>query len=151
MRLSRRELLRTACCTAGAFGISSSFSRFGLINALAQSPTDFRALVCIFLFGGNDANNLLIPMDTVGYANYQSIRGSLALAQGSLQPITSRTEQVGTKSFGLHPNLPELQGLYNKNELAVLANVGTLVEPVTRTQYLNQTETVPANLFSHAD
>ena len=77
-------------------GMAASFSRFGLVNALAQSPTDFRALVCIFLFGGNDANNLLIPMDTAGYANYLNLRGALAsgglaLDQTTLLPITSKT------------------------------------------------------------
>src|SRR5271154_3634156 len=156
MRLSRRELLRTACCTAGAFGISSSFSRFGLINALAQSPTDFRALVCIFLFGGNDSNNLLIPMDTAGYANYLNLRGAVAngglgLDQTTLLPITSKTQQNGATAFGLHPNLPELQSLFPSGKLAFLANVGTLSQPVTRTQYLAPTPPVPANLFSHAD
>jgi uncharacterized protein (DUF1501 family) len=153
---TRREFVRRTCCTAAALGMASSFSRFGLINALAQSPTDFRALVCIFLFGGNDANNLLIPMDPTGYANYQNARkplsgGGLALDQGTLLPITSKTQQVGTTAFGLHPSVPELQILFGKGELAFLANVGTLVAPTTRTEYLAKTQTVPANLFSHAD
>jgi uncharacterized protein (DUF1501 family) len=105
--------------------VASSFSRFGLVNALAQTPGDFRALVCIFLFGGNDANNLLVPMDPAGYANYLNIRqpvasGGLALSQGSLLPITSKTQQVGTTAFGLHPSTPELQGLFAKGQLTLL-------------------------------
>jgi uncharacterized protein (DUF1501 family) len=156
MRQTRREFVRKTCCTAAALGVASSFSRFGLINALAQSPTDFRALVCIFLFGGNDANNMLVPLDSSGYNNYLTIRkpllgGGLALDQGSLLPITSKTQQVGTTSFGLHPAMTELQNLFSTNRLAFLANVGTLVSPITQAQYIAKSSTVPANLFSHAD
>ncbi len=156
MKNSRRQFIREGCCTAAALGMAASFSRFGLVNALAQSPTDFRALVCIFLFGGNDANNLLIPMDTAGYANYQKLRGALAsgglaLDQTSLLPIMSRTAQNGGQAFGLHPNVTELQGLFNSNKLAFLANVGTLSQPVTRAQYLANSIPVPENLFSHSD
>ncbi len=92
MRQSRREFVKRSCCTAAALGVASSFSRFGLVNALAQAPSDFRALVCIFLFGGNDANNMLVPMDPTGYSNYLNTRkaiasGGLALPQGSLLPM----------------------------------------------------------------
>jgi uncharacterized protein (DUF1501 family) len=156
MSETRREFIRNACCRAAALGAVASLSRFGLMSALAAAPSDFRSLVCIFLFGGNDANNLLVPLDSAGYTNYQNIRkslasGGLALDQGSLLPITSKTQQVGTTSFGLHPNVPELQALFGSGQLAFLANVGTLVTPTTRAQYLAKSQTVPANLFSHAD
>ena len=156
MKNSRREFIRRTCCTAAALGAAASFSRFGLVNALAQSATDFRALVCIFLFGGNDANNLLIPMDTAGYANYLKLRGAvasggLALPQSSLLPIMSKTAQNGSQSFALHPNLTELQALFNSNKVAFLANVGTLSQPVTQAQYLVKSIPVPENLFSHSD
>src|ERR1700683_4913533 len=131
MTFTRRDLLRMSCCTAGALGVAASFSRFGLVNALAQAPTDYRALVCIFLFGGNDANNLLIPDDTAGYANYLTNRGAVAsgglgLVQNTLLPIASKTPQNGQTSFGLHTNLPEVQGLFTSGRLALLANVGPL-------------------------
>jgi uncharacterized protein (DUF1501 family) len=156
MRQSRREFVRRTCCTAAALGVASSFSRFGLVNALAQAPADFRALVCIFLFGGNDANNMLVPMDPAGYSNYLNTRkalsnGGLALDQGSLLPITSKTQQVGTTAFGLHPNLPELQGLFANGQLALLANVGTLLAPTTRAEVQARSQPLPANLFSHQD
>ena len=156
MKLTRRDLIRQSCCAAAAFGMASSFSRFGLINALAQAPTDYRALVCVFLFGGNDANTLLIPNDAAGYANYLAKRGAianggLALTQGSLLPITSITQQNGQTAFGLHTNLPEVQALFNSGKLALLANVGPLSQPVTRSDYVNKAKPVPANLFSHAD
>jgi uncharacterized protein (DUF1501 family) len=156
MKLTRREVFRKSCCSAAALGMAASFSRFGLINALAQAPTDYRALVCIFLFGGNDANNMLIPMDTAGYANYLKYRvdvnsGGLALPQNTLLPITAKTAQNGETAFALHPNLTEVQNLYNSGKLAFLANVGPLSEPITKAQYQGKLLTIPANLFSHAD
>jgi len=152
MAVTRIDFLRTSCCTAAALGVATHFSRFGLLHALAQSTTDFRALVCIFLFGGNDSNNLLIPMDTAGYANYLNLRvatanGGLALPQNTLLPITAKTQQNGSTSFALHPNAPELQSLFTSGKLAFLANVGTLSQPVTKAQYLAANPPVPAHLF----
>jgi uncharacterized protein (DUF1501 family) len=156
MKLTRRELIRNSCCTAAALGMSASFSRFGLVNALAQAQSNYQALVCIFLFGGNDANNMLIPYDTAGYANYFKYRGDatnggLGLAQSALLPIAAKTAQNGQTAFGLHTNLPEVQNLFSTGKLAFLANVGPLTEPVTRAQYQANSLPVPANLFSHAD
>jgi uncharacterized protein (DUF1501 family) len=156
MALTRRDFIRSSCCTAAALGVATNFSRFGLVHALAQSAPSFQALVCIFLFGGNDANNLLIPTDTAGYANYLNIRGAvanggLALDQTTLLPIASKTQQNGSTSFGLHGSVPELQALFTSGKLAFLANVGTLSAPVTRAQYQMPSPPVPANLFSHAD
>jgi uncharacterized protein (DUF1501 family) len=157
MPLTRRDFIRTSCCAAGAFGVATNLSRFGLMHALAQSaPPPYQALVCIFLFGGNDSNNLLVPTDTAGYANYASLRGSqtnggLALPQSMLLPITSKTLQNGFNSFGLHPSVTELAALYTAGNLAFLANVGPLSQLITRSQYLAPAPPVPANLFSHAD
>src|SRR5271156_6630839 len=114
MALTRRDFILSSCCTAAALGVATNFSRFGLVHALAQNAPSFQALVCIFLFGGNDANNLLIPNDSGGYANYLNLRGAvanggLALAQSTLLPIASKTQQNGSNSFGLHPSAPELQ------------------------------------------
>jgi uncharacterized protein (DUF1501 family) len=143
---SRRDFMRLACCSAATASLASGLSKFGLISALAQGATDYKALVCIFMFGGNDSNNMIVPVDS-GYTNYQTIRANLALPQASLLPL-----QVGSAAnFGLHPNLPELQGLFNNQKaLAVLNNVGTLVQPTTRQQYLSQSS-LPQNLFSHSD
>lgn len=156
MALTRRDFMRTACCSA-ALGVATNLSRFGLMHALAQSaPAPYQALVCIFLFGGNDGNNLLVPNDSAGYSNYLSIRGSqasggLALDQTTLLPIISKTTQNGSTSFGLHPSMTKLQPLYNSGQLALLANVGTLSRPLTRMQYQTQASLAPANLFSHSD
>jgi uncharacterized protein (DUF1501 family) len=143
---TRRDFMRLACCSAATATLVSGLSKFGLVSALAQGTTDYKALVCIFLFGGNDANNMIAPVDSQ-YANYQSIRANLALPQASLLPL-----QIGGQaSFGLHPNLLELQDLFNnKKSLAVLANVGTLVQPTTRQNYQGHVS-LPQNLFSHSD
>jgi len=158
MRHTRREFVRRTCCTAAALGVASSFSRFGLVNALAAAPASYQALACIFLFGGNDANNMLVPLDSIGYPNYLNIRkdavsaGGLAIAEGSLLPIMSKTKQpVNTNNmFGMHPAMPELQALFNTGQVAFLANVGSLIAPTTKAQYLAKTQ-LPSNLFSHAD
>jgi uncharacterized protein (DUF1501 family) len=144
---TRRDFLRLACCSAATASIVGGLSKFGLVSAMAQGTTDYKALVCIFFFGGNDSNNMIVPIDTAGYANYQTVRANLALGQGSLLPL-----QLGSQAnFGLHPNLPALQALFNTNKsLAVLANVGTLVQPTTRQNY-QQFQHLPQNLFSHSD
>jgi uncharacterized protein (DUF1501 family) len=138
------------CCTAASFGMSAALGRLNMIHAMAAPPaaSGYQALVCIFLFGGNDSNNLLIPNDPAGYLNYATIRSNLALPQNSLLPITAKT---GNVLYGLHPNVTGLQGLFNSGQMAVVANVGTLAQPLTRAQFQSNTGTIPINLFSHSD
>ena len=145
---NRRDFLRTTCCSAAAGFAAASFSRFGLMNALAQTATDYKAMVCVFLFGGNDSNNMVIPFSTSGYAGYKSARGGLALAQNTLLPINPPTPG---QPFALHPRFAGMQSLFNKQQLAVLANVGTLIQPTTPAQFQNGGVPVPINLFSHSD
>ena len=128
MAFSRRDFLKRTCCTAAAGFAAASFNRFGLVNALAQSAQDYKALVCVFLFGGNDSNNMVVPLSSSGYASYQQIRSVLALPQDSLLPIAPPS----AGSFGFHPKFTEMQSLFNQKHLAVMANVGTLVRPTTR-------------------
>src|ERR1017187_363183 len=152
---SRRDLFKIGLRALGAIGANSLAGRLSQVNALAQGPcpSDYKALVCIFLFGGNDANNTVIPITTPksnannSYAKYAAVRGGLALPQGTLN-------MIGTKAgdqYGLHPGMPEIASLYNLGKVAVLANVGTLVTPLTQQQYLHQTKSIPVNLFSHLD
>jgi uncharacterized protein (DUF1501 family) len=143
---SRREFLKRTCCTAAAGFTAASFNRFGVLNSMAQSASDYKALVCVFLFGGNDANNLVIPASSSGYANYAKFRAGLALPQGSLLPINPPSAGA---QFGLHPRMVEFQSLFNAQHAAVLANVGTLIAPTTRAG-INQAA-LPHNLFSHED
>jgi len=158
---TRREFVR-GCCSAAAMGVFAGFGRFGLLNALAAAPADYKALVCIFLFGGNDGNNLFVPWDNTPaagfrYSDYLAIRadqsqGGLALTQSQLLPVTAATAQPsGATIFGFHPALPQLQGLFQLNRAAVVANVGVLNQPLTRAEYRSKSKPLPANLFSHSD
>jgi len=145
---NRREFLKKTCCSAAAGFAAASFSRFGMMNALAQTAIDYKALVCVFLFGGNDSNNMVIPFDTTGYASYKSARGGLALAQNQLLPV--HPPSIGSP-FAFHPRFGALQSLFNNQHLAVLANVGTLIQPTTPTQFQRGGALLPMNLFSHSD
>lgn len=141
--LTRRNFFRRALSLTAA----GSLARLGMTNAFAASSGDYKALVCVFLFGGNDSNNMLVPLDSAGYSNYNSIRKNLALAANTLLPI----QTASGAAFGLHPRLTDLQTLFSQQKLAFVANVGSLVEPITRDQYINNNLPVPENLFSHAD
>jgi uncharacterized protein (DUF1501 family) len=132
----------------GAFATAAGFSRFGMMNAFAQGASNYKALVCVFLFGGNDGHNLIIPQSAAGFNAYKSIRGSLALPDGNakLLPVTAKD---GTP-YAVTDGLASIQPLWAQGRLAAVANVGMLVQPTTRAQYLGGS-TVPTNLFSHAD
>jgi uncharacterized protein (DUF1501 family) len=146
---NRRTFLRNL----GAVSSFGLVARLDLLNfvaaANAQAAADYKALVCVFMFGGNDGNNTVIPIDSAGYAQYNAVRpasSGINLAQASLLPI--QPVNLGTP-FGLHPALPELQTLFAQRKLAILANVGTLVQPITKTQY--NAGIRPDALYSHAD
>jgi uncharacterized protein (DUF1501 family) len=143
MRNSRRSFLATASMAAA--GNALGFRPFGMLNALAQTTSNYKALVCIFMFGGNDANNMLIPFDTTGYGNYSTVRGALALPQNTLLQLAPQP------NFAIHPSMPEVQSLFNSGNAAFLANVGTLLSPTTRAQYQANQVVPPTNLFSHPD
>lgn len=162
MKYSRRTFLRRSGYALSAAALASQFKGLGVISALAQknAPTDYKALVCIFLSGGNDPNNMIVPLDATGYGNYSSARNAsgLALASGTLLPITPPS--IGTQ-FGLHPSLspevatpaamPGLLPLWTAGKLAVVCNVGPLVFPMTRATYQNNSVQKPYQLFSHSD
>jgi uncharacterized protein (DUF1501 family) len=117
-----------------------------MAGAVAPAASDYKALVCVFLFGGNDGNNVIVPITGNAYDNYASIRKQIALPAASLLPIAA-----GAESYGLHASLKELQALYTQNQLAFVVNVGNLVQPLTRSQYTANSAPMPSNLFSHSD
>ncbi len=140
---SRRGFIR-----AGAASVASLALRpFGLLPALAQTGPNYRALVCVFLFGGNDSNNTVVPMDDTNFKAYSSIRGTLGLPTADLTEVSS----VSGAPYGFHSSLAEVASLFGSKELAVVANVGSLVQPLTRAQYQAAQLPIPNNLFSHAD
>jgi len=141
---TRRRFIRIGAATVGSLALRP----LGLLPALAQSGGDYRALVCIFLFGGNDSNNSVIPMDDASYQAYQSLRAGLALTGSEL---TSAVTSVSGAPYAFHAKLKELASLFSSKELAVLANVGSLVQPLTRDQYQQAQAPIPSNLFSHSD
>src|SRR5208282_1317843 len=151
--LNRRDFIRRAACAAvGTVAMTSAIRDLRFMNAaVAQSNiTDYKALVCIFLQGGNDSNNMIIPTMQSQYNNYASIRTPiLAIPQSAILPVTSLNPDGNT--YGLHPSCPELQTLFGESKLAFLFNTGTLVYPITRSQYLSGTTATPPQLFSHAD
>jgi uncharacterized protein (DUF1501 family) len=139
---------RSFLCHAGALAGSAALGQLGILASRAAATDDYKALVCIFLSGGNDTNNMVVPIDSAGYANYAQVRGPLALPQAQLLPLQ---EPGGVLRYGLHPSLPGLQSLWTAGNLAVVANVGTLVQPLTKAQYLSSATQKPATLFSHID
>src|SRR5207245_10479308 len=125
MTLSRREFLRRSGCSVLSVGaLASGIDRFGLLQAFAEG-TSYRALVCIFLAGGNDGNNLLVPLDAAGYTAYAAARNAagLAIAQGTLLPI--KPTRIGTE-FGLHPSLAAVHPFFADGRLAIVTTVGPL-------------------------
>ncbi|MEP6767269.1 MAG: DUF1501 domain-containing protein [Acidobacteriota bacterium] len=152
MEQSRRDFLkRTGCLALGAAAFSAGFEKFGLVSAhaLTAAPTDYKALVCIFLSGGNDSNNMIVPLDTTQYNAYSLARNASSLALGTGQLISITPPSIGT-DFGLHPALPELKALWDQSRLAVVANVGPLVQPLLRAEYQSGAAR-PYQLFSHSD
>ena len=150
MAHTRRDFLRTAACALGGAALASTVESFGLMDAYAQSQTGYRALVCVFLNGGNDGNNMIVPLDQTSFNQYNSVRSGagLALSQASLLAVNPPSQG---RSFGFHPNMPEMQTLFNQGKLAVVCNTGPLVEPLTRLTYQNGTGKKPLQLFSHSD
>ncbi|HTL58889.1 MAG TPA: DUF1501 domain-containing protein [Candidatus Limnocylindrales bacterium] len=150
---TRREFIRQAACAAlGTAALTSAIRDLRFMNAaVAQSNiSDYKGLVCIFLQGGNDSNNLILPTIQSEYDNYAAIRTPvLAIPQTAILPI-SPVNSDGHE-YGLHPSCPELQTLFGEGKLAVVFNAGTLVFPMTRAQYKSGVLMKPPQLFSHAD
>ena len=177
---ARRQFIGSCCAAVGATGMLSTLAQLRLTGALASPdngpvtptaagalPSDYKALVCLFFAGGNDANNLLIPNDDAGYGSaaaatgYASIaggRGALALPRSSLLGLNPKTSDG--RAWALHPalnfdvagtNTTGLKSLFDSGKMALLANVGSLAVPTTKAQYLARSVPLPLQLFSHND
>jgi uncharacterized protein (DUF1501 family) len=134
----------------GGIGSAALLSRLGRISALAQgAQPEYRALVCIFLNGGNDAHNTIIPLAQPALDAYRAARGTLALPDNN-GPVLPVETPDGTP-YAFNPGLEAIHPLWAQGRLAVLANTGLLVEPVQRPAFLAHQAAVPTNLFSHSD
>ena len=142
----RRFLQSSGALTASA--LAGVLSRYGIDAANAQAPADYQALVCVFLFGGYDSNNTIVPY--TDYAQYAAVRtaaSNVAIAQTDL--LQFNAPRTG-KAYGFHPSLAPIKQIYDAGQLAVVANVGTLIAPITKADYAANRNR-PANLFSHSD
>jgi uncharacterized protein (DUF1501 family) len=152
VHVTRREFILQTCqaClgyAAGAAAFAAGIDRFALINAFAQS-SGYRALVCVFLAGGNDGNNMVVPLGTSEYQAYSTVRSASGLAIPSTDLLPIAPPAAG--EFGLHPSLTGIRDLWNENKAAVVCNVGPLVQPLTRASY-QAGAARPYQLFSHSD
>lgn len=173
MENNRREFLKKSGCALSMLALATQARHFGLMSAMAQTvedktdgvPSDYRALVCILLSGGNDGNNLIVPnhndANISNYAAYSATRATqgLAIPQNQLLPVT--VPRLSNLTYGLHPSLGPVasQGginngiheLWGQGKLAVVVNVGNLIRPMTKAQYLSTPTWRPYQLFSHSD
>ena len=153
-RWSRRDVLKLGLKAATYAGLSSSLpflpqAMAAETPALTGNDENFKALVCVFLYGGNDSFNMLIPRSQNEYLRYAKARRNLAVPESQLLPLNGEDKQ-GIK-YGLHPGIPELQELYNNGRLAFVSNIGPLLEPTTRQSILEGRANLPPHLFSHSD
>lgn len=151
-QLSRRHFLGQASCSAvGSTALFSTLLNLKMAStAAAQSANnDYKALVCLFLAGGNDSFNMLVPRNGMPYQDYANIRRDLALSSSSLLPIMPQTNDG--RDYGVHPGMPEIRSLFDTGAAAFVSNVGTLVEPVANVNHFENGARLPLGLFSHAD
>ena len=148
--MKRREFLRRAGGVAmGSSALYASLSSLQMANALVMPGDSYKALVCIFLAGGNDAFNMIVPTSKPENDAYLATRLTLALDKNTLLPIKPATKLAA--EYGLHPSMSGIKRLFDAKKLSFVANVGALIEPTTKAAYAGRSVKVPPQLFSHND
>ncbi len=148
---TRRNFLRyTACSAVGTASLLDTIINLRSVNAAAIPGDDYKALVCVFLYGGNDAANMLVPTDSTAYQHYAAGRGPLTLDSSALIQLNDQGPNNGL-GLALHPAMSGLASLFDQGNAALVANVGTLFAPATINDYRNRTSAIPPHLFSHND
>lgn len=154
--ISRRKFLGQSCAALGYTTIFSSLINLKAMAATAMNSSsmislggDYKALVCLMLGGGNDSFNMLIPRGNSEHSEYATTRSNLAIPQNQILPINPNTSDG--RAFGLHPSMPDMQQSFENGNLAFLSNVGTLIEPSTKSDIQNKIVKTPLGLFSHSD
>ena len=153
--ISRRSFIKQSACSliASSAAMHTLFQLRGIGSAMAANCTpipDYKSLVCVFMRGGNDTHNWLTPISGINRTHYDAGRGALALPAGGLLALTPATYVDGS-TYGLNPVLADLKPLFDAGRFAMVANVGTLVVPTTKTAYGANAVPLPAQLFSHSD
>jgi uncharacterized protein (DUF1501 family) len=145
--ISRRELLMQGGRVGMAAATMPLWSHVTTLRAFAQQAlSTYKAVILVTLLGGNDGNNMLIPMDSIEYSQYVALRPSIALPLGSLLPLVSGGS---SGAFGLHPSLTNIADLYNRKRALFVANVGPIGSPATKVQLVQTPSLVPASLLDH--
>lgn len=152
---SRRQFLASALAGGGYGALPLAATLAAIGNSAVAADSEYKALVCVFLNGGNDAYNTVLATDPSSWQQYQRFRSSqrsiaLATQPSGVLPLWLTTPQRG-RSFGLHPELGAIKRIFENGRAAVIANVGPLIQPTTRTEYLNRSAVLPRQLFSHND
>ncbi|MDA7877369.1 DUF1501 domain-containing protein [Akkermansiaceae bacterium] len=155
-RRSRRQFLGEASCSAvGTSSLLSTLLTLKLTSSLSAAGSapdgDYRALVCVFLAGGNDSFNMLVPVDDAGYEDYASSREGVALPVSDFTPFPDPIPAPDGRTLGFHSGMTDLHQLFVEGKAAAVANVGTLVEPTTLAGIDAGSVDLPLGLFSHAD
>ncbi len=158
--MKRRDFVQKSLCAAAS---TAAFSSLAAKMSMAHAATpriilggdDYRALVCLYMDGGNDSFNMLIPRDTTHYNIYNATRASLAIPSNQLIALNSLNAASDGALYGLHPAMPELAALFNQTTgptpVALVANIGPLLHPITQQEFLAESVPTPPQLFSHSD
>ncbi|MGB0894270.1 MAG: DUF1501 domain-containing protein [Parashewanella sp.] len=148
--LSRRRFMKSSAALAAGISIPGVAPAFSAPVINNSSNANKKALVFIMLDGGNDSYNMLIPTSDKHYADYQKTRSNLALTKSSLLPLNNFKDNQ-QRSFALHPSMGEVQQLFAQKKLSFIANIGPMVEPVTKASFKNNSAKLPLGLMSHSD
>jgi uncharacterized protein (DUF1501 family) len=151
--MNRRSFLRTGnCALIGSTSILNTLLNLRLASTVAAqnpAPGDYKALVCLFLNGGNDSFNMLLPTTSGEYSTYAATRSNMAVPLESALNITP--DNTPGRTFGVHPAMPHLQAMFDQGDAAFISNVGTMIQPTTRKQYISRSVPLPIHLYSHGD
>lgn len=145
---SRRHFLKKLALGVGSASVLATQTKLQLMQSAMAMSSDYsdlednKSLVCVFLYGGNDSYNTVIPYEQSAYDQYNDVRSKIAIDRGELSPLKGG-------QFALHPSMPELSNLFKNDDVALMANVGALIEPTTRASFQNESVMLPADLFSH--
>ncbi|NEW60753.1 DUF1501 domain-containing protein [Sulfurovum sp. bin170] len=147
--MKRRSFLKTVAVgsVSTSFITSKLLAESNTLNTISFDDNEFKAIVTIFLSGGNDSVNMLVPYHEDKYSDYKEQRPSLAIPRENLNPLNP--EDVSEEACATHPYLPKINQMYRDKKLAFVANVGTLVKPTTQEEVIRKTAILPPHLFAH--